>query len=158
MKKRSLMLAATLSLTALAGCGGGGGGGAPPSAPMTSTVVEVAPPGVVTGGKTVIALKDLHFVPERVEVPEGAQVVFVNEDQVARTVTKADETAPGPDFDSGPLEPGATFSQIFPDRGTIRIIDTIHPDVASATVTVEREEAQAEEREREQEREREATP
>ncbi len=155
MKKRSLMLAATLSLTALAGCGGGGGGGAPPPSPMmTSTIVQVAPPGVVTGGKTIVALKDLKFEPERVEVPQGAQVVFINEDQVARTVTKADEGAAGPDFDSGPLEPGATFSQIFPDRGTVRVVDTIHPDIAHATIVVEREKEAIEEREQEQE----ATP
>lgn len=144
MKKRCLVSATLLLASALAACGGGGGAAPAGGGGATSTLVEVAPPGETVGGKTIMLLKDLKFEPENLDVPKGGQVVFINEDHVARTVTKKSERAPGPDFDSGPLEPGATFSQIFDEGGEVEVVDTIRPDVAEATINVEDEEDEPE--------------
>lgn len=129
---RSALSALALSLTIavlVAGCGGGGGGSAMPSSGPPS-----AGEGEAEGGRVFIDIRDLEFQPAEATVPAGATVVFTNSDQVSHSVTK--ETGVGPDFDSGPLEPGSTFSQVFSDKGEVEIVDTQRPET-TLSITVE---------------------
>jgi plastocyanin len=105
----------------VAGCGGGegGGGGGSSSGPTEPTLLE---PGKVTNGKLIVDIREAKYVPDKVTIPEGTQVTWTNSDDVDHSVTK--ESGPGPDFDSGPIAPGATFSQVFKRTGTIKIKDT----------------------------------
>ena len=122
-----------------AGCGGGGGGG---GAPPAGTSPETgAPPGELVGGKVVVDIKDLKFEPEELTIPAGATVTFTNSDHVSHTVTKVE--GPRPDFDSGPLEPGSTFSQVFERSGTYQIQDKDRP-TTEMTIEVRKDAIEAE--------------
>ena len=78
-------------------------------------------------------MKDIQFVPTDVTVYAGTTITWTNSDQVAHTVTK--EGGPGADFDSGNVDPGATFEQTFDGPGTVDYVCTIHPG-QTGTVTV----------------------
>lgn len=116
----------------LAACGGGGGAPPPPPPPApgeasTPTTPEMpSEPGDVAGGKTVVDIRDLKFVPETVTVPSGTTVVFTNSDKVPHTIKKT--SGPGEDFDSGPLSPGATYQQVFSEQGRVKIKDPDRPE------------------------------
>lgn len=126
----ALLAAVLVAVGLLPGCGGEE---APPVTP-TVPAEEPAEPGETTGGQVVVDIVDLEFVPNDVNVPAGATVVFTNSDDVSHTVTKRE--GPGPDFDSGPIEPGGTFSQVFPRAGIVEVFDSSRPGI-ELTVTVE---------------------
>ncbi len=142
MKKLLVLLIACLALT-LAACGddddddGGGEAGAP-----TTEQTETTEPPAATGGETVIVdIPAIEFDPAEVTVTAGTTVKWTNTDDLPHTVTK--ESGPGPDFDSGDLEPisgegsrPAIFEQTFTETGTVDYVCTIHPGQAG-TVTVE---------------------
>lgn len=71
------------------------------------------------------------FVPATVTVKRGTSVTFKNDDQVAHTVTD-DASA----FDSGFIEPGASYSRTFDTAGTITFHCLPHPWM-KGTVVVE---------------------
>jgi plastocyanin len=129
----------------LAGCGGS------ETPPVSPTVPAETPAeaGEAEGGQVVVDIVELQFVPEDVNVPAGATIVFTNSDDVSHTVTK--RSGPGPDFDSGPIEPGGTFQQVFPKEGVVEVFDTSRPRT-ELTITVEEsgatEEEEAEEADR----------
>jgi plastocyanin len=141
MKKtmRGVACGAVIALGAAA-CGESSGqmGGGSPSA-TTTTTMEVTPPqpyGEVIGGRVIINIHDLEFQPDRVKVPSGTTAIFTNNDKVPHTVTKI--SGPGPDFNSGPIEPGGTTQQSFEEPGTVRIEDEESSDT-KLTIEVEKE-------------------
>ena len=73
-------------------------------------------------------MKDIQFVPKDVTVKAGTTITWTNSDQVPHTVTK--EGGPGADFDSGNVDPGATFEQTFDEPGKVDYVCTIHPGQA----------------------------
>ncbi len=60
-----------------------------------------------------VELANFAFNPKQVSVPVGTTVVWTNKDNVAHTVTADDKS-----FDSGNLNPGATFKFTFTKAGT----------------------------------------
>jgi plastocyanin len=143
MRSPVALVVALLAALVVVGCGGGGGGGQMGGGGASTAPAEPPPEaGQAQGGRVVIDLRDLQFVPEEAEVPAGATVIFTNSDEVSHTVTK--RSGPGPDFDSGPIEPGGSFSQVLSDEGEIEIFDKNRPRTR-ATITVEEVEAQEEE-------------
>jgi plastocyanin len=140
MKRILALLIACLALT-LASCGGddnkddGGGGSSGSSATTEQTGTGSADTGGDTGGgSAAVDMKDIKFVPEDLTVPKGTKVTWTNSDQVPHTVTK--DGGPGPDFDSGNVEPGGEFEQTFDEAGTVDYVCTIHPG-QSGKITVE---------------------
>ena len=124
---------------AAAGCGGGSqqmGGGSPSATTTAMFVTSPQPYGQVIGGRVVINIRDLMFDPDEVEIPTGTTAIFTNNDNVPHSVTKTG--GPGSDFDSGPVEPGSTYQQIFEDAGTVKIEDEDSPDT-KLTIKVERD-------------------
>ena len=111
-----------LAVVLLVGCGGGSGGGA-----MTTATTEpgLGHPGELVGGKVLVEIKDLKMDPEELTVPAGATVVWLNADNVSHSVKKV--SGPRPDFDSGPIDPGGSFSQVFENEGTYEIEDDERP-------------------------------
>lgn len=105
----------------VAGCGGGGGGapmGGSSSGPTAPTTLE---PGVVSEGRVVVDITQLSFVPDELTIPADTQVIWTNSDNVEHGVAKTD--GPGSDFNSGPIKPGGTFSQVFEETGEYEISD-----------------------------------
>ena len=113
--KRMLALAAVLALVALlavAGCSSSTPAttspATPPASPAPSTFAAA------------VSIVNMAFAPDHVTVHVGETVKWTNNDKVAHTVT-------GPDFDSGQLAPGATFSHAFTKAGTFNYKCMIHP-------------------------------
>jgi plastocyanin len=121
---RSVRYLALLVGTALlvAGCGGGGGGGgggAPSSSgPYAPPFQE---PCQVKEGRVVVDIRETEFVCDELTIPAETQVIWTNSDEVEHTVTKT--SGPGSDFNSGPLQPGSTFSQVLKETGNYKIVD-----------------------------------
>jgi plastocyanin len=113
-----------------AGCGKkqqpASGGGATTTTPALLAITQ-QPPGEVQGGKVVVEMKELKFIPENLTVPAGTTAIWANLDNVAHTVTK--KRGPGPSFNSGPIDPGATFQQVLPKEGRIKVIDRARPSM-----------------------------
>ncbi len=131
------MLVACLALGAFgAGCGGddekdpGSSGGAPTQEPAGGGGADSG-----SGGKAVkVDMKDTTYIPQDVSVAKGGTITWTNSDGFAHTVTK--EGGPGPEFDSGNIDGGATFKQKFAAVGKIDYVCNIHP-TQTGTITVE---------------------
>lgn len=106
---------ALASVVALVGCGGA------PSTPAGGT----GGTGGSGASAVSVSLKNMAFDPAVIDVAVGGTVTFTNNDSVDHTVT-------GASFDSGPLAPGATFSQTFATAGTFPIRCTIHPSMTAS--------------------------
>jgi plastocyanin len=137
MKKLLVLLIACLALT-LAACGDdddddGGGGGSASTTEQTDT--GAAPPAEETGGNVEVDIPGIEFAPKAVTVKAGGTVSWTNSDDLPHTVTKTG--GPGPEFDSGNLDPGSgEFEQTFEAKGTVDYVCTIHPG-QEGSVTVE---------------------
>ncbi len=81
-------------------------------------------------GGTAVAIADISFAPDALEVAVGDTVTWTNEDPVPHTVT-ADDGA----FDSGNLDQGGSFDQTFDEAGEFTYHCEVHPSM-QATVTV----------------------
>jgi len=62
--------------------------------------------------------------PKDKTVKQGVTVKWTNTGDLPHTVTKED--GPGPDFDSGTLQPGDTYEETFTTAGKIGYLCTIH--------------------------------
>jgi len=118
MRWLGLFLATALVVVGCGGGGGGGGGGGSSSGPTAPTTLE---PGMVSEGRVVIDITELNFTPDELTIPAGTQVIWTNSDDVEHGVTKTE--GPGSDFESGPIKPGGTFSQVFQEPGDYTITD-----------------------------------
>jgi plastocyanin len=67
----------------------------------------------------VVSMSNNRFVPAEIHVVVGETVVWRNNSQIAHTVT-------GPNFDSGLIQPGGSFTQSFASPGTIEYHCTPH--------------------------------
>jgi plastocyanin len=132
MKKLLVLLIACLALT-IAACGddddddGGGTGGAT-TTEQTDTTAQ-APAEAAS-----VDIPDISFDPADITVKAGTAVTWTNSDDIQHTVTKVG--GPGPQFDSGNLDPGDEFEQTFDKKGKIDYVCTIHAD-QEGSVTVE---------------------
>jgi plastocyanin len=99
------------------------------SAPPAAHAQEAAPSAPVQDA-TAISIANFAFQPASLQVAVGTTVTWTNADSTAHTVT-SDTGA----FDSGPLAPGASFSQTFMTPGTYTYHCQIHPFM-TATIVV----------------------
>lgn len=116
-----LMLVAAV---ALVGCSGG----ASPSATSPSTAPSTGGSAPAAGGMAV-SIAGFAFSPAALTVKVGDTVTWTNNDSTTHTVT-------GPDFESGPLAPGKTFSHKFTAAGTFDYHCSIHPNM-TGSITVQ---------------------
>jgi len=115
-------------------------GGFVPAAPEGSAGASMAPmsmapasgePGASAAAGQSVTIQNFAFAPNALTVPVGASVTWTNNDTTQHTVTADDGS-----FDSGPIQPGATFSQTFSAAGTFTYHCNIHPNM-TATITVQ---------------------
>ena len=81
----------------------------------------------VTG--TAVEMRAMAFSPQRLAASAGATIEWTNRDQVAHTITADDGS-----WDSGPIEPGATWRRTFDTPGTFAFHCTPHPYMTGAVV------------------------
>jgi len=129
-------LGACLALGVLgAGCGGDD---EEPSSGSGGATEEPAGGGAADSGSGTKAvkvdMKDTTYIPQDVSVAKGGTITWTNSDGFPHTVTK--EAGPGPEFDSGNIDGGATFEQKFAAVGKIDYVCDIHP-TQTGTITVE---------------------
>jgi plastocyanin len=145
---KNLLFLAPLFATAAfaAGCGGGSDSGderasQPAAAQTAETVATTAPaenelPTADTEVEAApeppaeVKMAGSTFAPADVQLTVGDTITFVNDDQIAHTAT-ADDGA----FDSGTMEPGATFDFTAEKAGTISYVCEFHPGM-TGTITV----------------------
>jgi plastocyanin len=103
---------------------------ASPSASMAPMMTSPAPSGAAAVSSTAVTIANFAFGPASISVPVGSTVTWTNQDSTNHTVTADDGS-----FDSGPLAPGATFSQTFDTAGTFTYHCAIHSSM-KGTITV----------------------
>ena len=82
-----------------------------------------AGPAVASSADTVVVtISDFEFTPAQITIRPGATVVWVNEGQIAHTATADDSS-----WDSGVIEPGASWSRTFSEGPPQPYHCTPHP-------------------------------
>jgi plastocyanin len=131
------LLAAVAALALIAsGCGSSDSGASVPigAAPGPGGAAAVAPAKPVTAAATAktvkVAVGDNLFAPTTIHVKVGQKITWSQDGQIAHTVTATE----GAKFDSGPLEPGKTFSYVAKQAGTIKYLCQFHQGMAGTIV------------------------
>jgi plastocyanin len=83
------------------------------------------------GGATA-EMRGMAFAPSRIEVAAGSAITWTNNDPLVHTITAEDGA-----WDSGPIEPGRTWSRTFTEPGEVAVHCTPHPFM-KATIVVRR--------------------
>ena len=91
----------------------------------------VRPPARQRPPATVVRadIRDLKYLPARLEITAGTIVEWTNNDPLVHTVTADDRS-----WDSGPIEPGKTFRRRFATAGTFAFHCTPHPFMKGVVV------------------------
>ncbi len=118
----------------VAGCGGGGGAAAGPVSSSGPYAPTFQPPCQVLEGRTVVDIRETEYVCDELTIPAETQVIWTNSDEVEHSVTKT--SGPGADFNSGPLQPGSTFSQVLDETGEYKIVDEESKGDTRPTMTI----------------------
>jgi plastocyanin len=92
---------------------------------------ESAAPTSVNESQVTIDMLGYAYHPGNISVPRGAQVTWVNDDNVDHTATEKDNAA----WDTQIIRNGASKTIKFDSPGTFRYYCTIHPYMV-ATLTV----------------------
>ncbi len=74
-------------------------------------------------------MRTMTFEPKRIEIAPGATVRWTNNDQLVHTITAEDGS-----WDSGPIEPGKTWSHTFTQPGEYSFHCTPHPFMKGVVV------------------------
>lgn len=86
---------------------------------------------ILTHRRTVhVAIHNLAFGPKRIVVSPGTTIVWTNQDGFQHTSTSDHGL-----WDSGPINPNASFTHVFKTAGTFTYHCTIHPFMLG-TITV----------------------
>ena len=113
LRRRPMMLAAGLALSALlTACGSSSSGGSPSASSGGATV---------TSGPTV-TIKDFKFTPATLNVKVGTKVTFIQEDSIPHNATAQGTNA----FKTPTMTKGQKFTVTFSKAGTYNYICDIH--------------------------------
>jgi plastocyanin len=104
---------------------------APRIATPAVMVATAASPGPATAGGTAIRVADFAFSPPALMIQVGESVTWTNNDSVPHTTTSDTGV-----WDSGPLQPGASFSQTFASAGSFTYHCMIHPFMTGSIVVL----------------------
>jgi plastocyanin len=84
----------------------------------------------VEAAKKEIAIADFTFSPKMFTVSPGAMVTGINHDKAPHVISSADDQ-----FQKSPLlQPGQSFSNMFPTRGTYSYFCSIHPRMTARII------------------------
>jgi plastocyanin len=85
--------------------------------------------GAGAANATAAEMRTMTFGPHRLEVAAGTTVRWTNNDQLVHTITADDGS-----WDSGPIEPGKTWSHTFTQSGEYSFHCTPHPFMKAIVV------------------------
>ena len=94
--------------------------------PKQAPAAAAAP---VAGPVVTTVINQLAFTQPQIEIPAGTTVTWKNDDQLQHTVTAYDNS-----FDSGMIDPGASWSHTFTEPGTFAYHCTPHPFMKGTVV------------------------
>jgi plastocyanin len=120
-----LVVVVVLLALYLGGCFSSESSSGPPPPPPPAAAPPPPPPEAESDKTVEVTMENLQYMPHEVTVPRDGTVEWKNTDTPPHTVTKTD--GPGEEFDSGTLQPDATFKQKFERRGRVDYECTIHP-------------------------------
>ncbi len=81
--------------------------------------------GAARANTVTVTIRNYTFVPAAVSVHPGDTVVWTNQDSNPHTATALD----GKSFDSGAIDPGASWHFVFSKAGNYSYHCAIHPDM-----------------------------
>jgi hypothetical protein len=122
-------------MLALSGCGNSSSPGSTVVEGTTSiSAVGESGPGLLpfAGTQYVISVSQGKLDPTKLDVPEGAGVLFINaeDDNTSQHEFVADEGS----FDTGVLDPGGQYYVVFTGAGIVSFHDTMNPDITGEIV------------------------
>lgn len=85
--------------------------------------------GEAAANATPIEMKNVAFTPNRIEVATGTTIRWTNNDPLVHTITADDGS-----WDSGPIEPGKTWTHTFTQPGEYAFHCTPHPFMKGVVV------------------------
>jgi plastocyanin len=80
---------------------------------------------------TTVVIDNFTFAPAELTVPVGAEVTWVNRDDVPHTATS---TVKPRAFDSGTLDTDQTYSHVFTTAGEYEYFCAVHPHMTGRVV------------------------
>jgi plastocyanin len=80
-------------------------------------------------GQSGVSIVDFAFTPPTVRIRAGDTVAWANRGRAPHTVTSRDGS-----FDSGILEPGATFRRVFAKEGSFAYVCAVHPNMTGTVL------------------------
>jgi plastocyanin len=97
----------------------------PTAAPQSmAQTAQPSAPKVVT-----VTIRIMKFSPEQIEINAGDTIEWKNADLTPHTAT-----APTKEFDSGPINPTASWRMTFAKPGTFPYLCTFHPEMRGVVV------------------------
>ena len=99
---------------------------------VTGSVLALAgpvPAAAAPGGGRPVQVANFAFTPAALTVVPGDTIIWTNTDGIPHTTTSADKQ-----WDSGPIQPGASFVVTLTKPGTYRYGCTIHPFMQATLV------------------------
>ncbi len=87
-------------------------------------------PALTGLGDTTVGIAEFDFTPQTVTIPAGGSVTWVNNDTVPHTATGQDPAV----LQSGTIEPGSDFTQVFDTPGTYEYFCEFHPDMTGTVI------------------------
>jgi plastocyanin len=97
------------------------------------------PAAAQEGATAEVSVVDFAFEPATLTVSAGMEVTWTNNGQRPHTITADDGS-----FDSGRLDPGEQFSQVFDQPGTYAYHCGFHPEMVATIVVTEAQESDIE--------------
>ena len=85
--------------------------------------------GAANANATPAEMRTISFEPKRIEITAGTTIRWTNNDPVVHTITADDGS-----WDSGPIEPGKTWSHTFAQAGEFAFHCTPHPFMKAVVV------------------------
>lgn len=107
--------------------GDGGTGGGNNSSGQSATSMSPS----TTSYRSSVTIRNMKFMPTDLTVWQGTTVTWMNQDNIAHTVT-SDDTTSNVKFDSGTLQPGQNFSYTFSQTGVYSYHCSIHPQMTGS--------------------------
>jgi plastocyanin len=100
---------------------------APAAADTTPAATDAAP---AAAADTPVDIRDFAFNPNPVEIAAGGSVTWTNQDAVPHTATGVDRAV----LQSGTIQPGASFTQVFDTPGTFDYFCEFHGNMKGQVI------------------------
>ncbi len=86
--------------------------------------------GIALAADTTVSISGFAFHPATVTIGVGDRVTWINDDTTAHSATATGVLT----FNSGDLDPGASYAATFPTAGSFEYICAIHPTMVGLVV------------------------